>query len=236
MKNRNICDKIFVSGETTKETMIIDGIKKDKIVVSGIPRFGALFKENKYIKTKKSRRINMLFLGSAFRWHGMVKLEKEEKEILLQLEGFAKVNRDIVDIFLKKHPRDNIAKNYQFLKNINIVENNKLNNYEIIQEFDLIICANLISTLIFESLCLNKMCIFLFPNKNDKIANEKKLRESVLIGKNFTDLKNILINIYNNKIDNRLYGNNKNYYISERSEFSDEIISKNIINEVNYLN
>lgn len=225
---RNICDKIFVSGKATKDTMVMDGIIRDKVIISGIPRFSDLFIKNQKLEKKRERKIKVLFLGTAFRWHGKANLEKKELKILSQLEIFAKTNSDIIKVFLKRHPRDNTDKNYAFLKHIKILTNNKSNNYEVIEKFDLIICAQSISTLIFEAQWLNKMVIFLFPNKSEIKANEERLRKNLLIIENFYDLKNVLKDIYKNKIDNRLFGNNKNYFISEKSEFAKKIISKEI--------
>lgn len=227
---QNICDKIFVSGEATQKTLLADGVKKRKIIVSGIPRFEKLFDNYSTLLIQNNSKFKILFLTGGFKWHGQNKLEQEEQNVLLDLNDFAKENSDILSISLKTHPRTYTTENYSDLKYLQIIPKENEDLYRLIKQYDLIICGQQISTLIFESFWLDKKCVYISPSKIYKMAVEKKFINDVKIVNRIVDLKLIIKNLQNDVIDTKLLSQNRNFYISSNSKTSKILIAKEIYN------
>jgi len=223
----NVCDYIFVSGELTKETKIIDGVERNKIIVSGNPRFSTLFvpQEQKI----ESRKIQFLFLTGAFSWHGQNDLENNERSILKEINMLAGRYKETINFNIKVHPRTYDMSFYNELNHINHIYNNKNEDtYSIIKQHHILISAQLPSTLLFESFWLGKMCIF-YENKNKYImGNVNKFRENVFTVKSIEELEKIIKGIIKNDYDDKLYCKDKEYFISSGSIDSVNIISKKI--------
>lgn len=92
--------KIFVSGCYTKNKFIKEGVKKEKIVNLGIPRFQY---EDKEIKGKNLGLKNVLYLGGAWAWHGYHDMQIVETQLFLDLSK--KCREEAINFFVKEHPR-----------------------------------------------------------------------------------------------------------------------------------
>jgi hypothetical protein len=223
----NVCDYIFVSGELTKETKIIDGVERNKIIVSGNPRFSPLFVSQK--QEIESRKIQFLFLTGAFSWHGQNDLENNERSILKEINMLAGRHKETININIKVHPRTYDISFYNELNNINHIYNNRSEDtYSIIKQNHIIISAQLPSTLLFESFWLGKMCIF-YENKNKYIMGDvNKFRQNVFTVKSIEELEKIIKSIIKNDYDDKLYCLDKEYFISSCSVAAENIIAKKI--------
>lgn len=183
----NICDKIFVSGEATKDTIVADGGKEELLEVSGLPRFEYLRKNNELDLNQES--INILFLGKALSWHGKNNLENQIKRILDELETISNEN-DKFKVYFRKHPRESLKYQYQ---NITIVEPSSESISTSLSRADIIIDTSFPSTVLFEALHLGSKILYVKSNIDyAKMAGYKKFIEIV----NFSKLHNIENNIF----------------------------------------
>ena len=151
---QNICKKIFVSGTVSKNTLIKDGVKKDKIIISGLPRFKKYF--NKSMNgTVKNAFPKILVLTGAHEWNGYHKWQEDQNEFLFKLDC---LNIKNVIINIKPHPRDNFEFNQ--LSKLNILDK-EVNIDRAIQEHDIVICATSLSTALMQAGLLNKKTLFI---------------------------------------------------------------------------
>jgi len=100
--------KIIVSGERVKNEFTRLGMDKDRIVVTGSPRYdyiGQHLKQKKEIKSKDSSSKKLIIVAMS-RWH-----EGDEKWIS-QLIHFC--NDNSLDILIKIHPMYKFSTNYDF--------------------------------------------------------------------------------------------------------------------------
>ena len=220
---RNLCDVIFVSGEASKNTLIIDGVNREKIFVTGIPRFSELFNYS-YNNVNIRRKINILFISGGFSWHGDQKLVKKQIAIIEKLNVFAANNINL-EIGVKIHPRDyDLSDISHDFTNLRFYGRESIDNYKLILNYDIVACAFIPSTLIFEASWLSKMALVITDGGITK-ENQKYIKDIP-----FVSIDKFFELIYD--IDaqgKKMCLNNIANYISEKSKYSDELIVKKII-------
>lgn len=177
---KNICEKIFVSGEATKEVLINDGIDSEKLVPSGIPRFRYIFQNKNNIENEKGNK-EVLFITSSFKWHSTNEiLEKQQIEIVKKLESVCKKNN--LQLTVRIHPRLFLkpACTYAKIQQAEVPLQTAIINHKYI------ISANSVSTVLLESLWYNKKVVFIDENRMPK-KDIKYLKDSLI----WTNLQNI---------------------------------------------
>lgn len=152
---KNICEKVFVSGEATKEVLVKDGINSEKILPLGIPRFRYIF-QHKSNNGKKE----VLFISSAFKWHSTNDLlEKQQIEIVKKLESVCKKND--LQLTVRLHPRLFLKPECTYAE----IQQPDTQLQEAINNHEYIISAHAVSTVLLESLWFRKKVIFIDENE-----------------------------------------------------------------------
>ena len=209
---QNICDKIFVSGEISKKTLIKDGVNEDKILISGLPRFKKYF--DKSFKLNNQNDDNkVLILTGAHKWNGYNSWQKDQEDFLLHLDSL--YIKDY-NINIKPHPRDNF--NFGKLEKLNILSK-EIDIDTAIANHDIIVCATSLSTALIQAGLLGKKTLFI------KTRNLSYLMESYdFYISNFPSVSK------NTFDENSFSKANKNdsdildKFISKKSLYSSEII------------
>ena len=213
---QNICDKIFVSGQVSKQTLIKDGVNENKIIISGLPRFKKYFDQS-FAKRQKNSNNSLLVLTGAHKWTGYNEWQIDQDNFLKKLNS---LNLNHLSINIKPHPRDNF--NFKQLKNLNIL-NEKMDIDKVIDNHDIVICATSLSTGLIQAGLLNKKTLFVKTRELDHIMDNFNFYISNFptIDKNEIDA-NFFLKAEKNK------HNILNQYISEKSLYSPEIILNEI--------
>lgn len=213
---QNICDKIFVSGKVSKQTLIKDGVDENKIIISGLPRFKKYFDQS-FRKIGKDSNNNLLVLTGAHKWNGYNEWQIDQDNFLKKLNG---LDLNHLSINIKPHPRDNF--NFKQLKNLNIL-NEEMDIDKVIYNHDIVICATSLSTALIQAGLLNKKTLFVKTRDLDYIMDSYNFYIS-----NFPmiDRNKIDANFFLKAEKNNL--NILNQYISEKSLYSSEIILNEI--------
>lgn len=157
----NICDKIFVSGEATKLTMMKDGVHSSKVIPTGLPRYETIF-NSIVVGTKKNKddKFTILLLTSAYDWHRDFEHSQLQKKYMKELVHKIHPN-GLFKILFKIHPRDEFA-DYDFLKYYPSVEvHHDTNAFDLVQLSDIVFSFYYPSTLLFESMHLGKKVLIL---------------------------------------------------------------------------
>jgi len=214
---QNICDKIFVSGQVSKETLIKDGVTKQKIVVTGLPRFKKYFLSKKILKNDSECK-NVLILTGAHKWNGYHSWQKDQEKFLKTIN---QISKGAYEINIKPHPRDTF--DFTRLKNLNILSKKSDIDEEIINN-DIIISVTSISTGLIQAGWLSKKILFI------KSRNLSYLMDSF---SNFI-LEFPTVELKDFKIDSLFKARKPNskildMYISKKSLDSPKLI----INEIN---
>lgn len=149
---QNICDKIFVSGQISKNTLEKDGVNKEKIIISGLPRMSKYFDSD--IKKSNSDK-NVLILTGAHKWNGYSNWQKDQEDFLYKINTIC---NESFNISVKPHPRDNF--DFNKLNKLNILSS-KSNIDEEIKKNDIIVCATSISTALIQAGWMNKKILFI---------------------------------------------------------------------------
>lgn len=213
---QNICDKIFVSGQVSKQTLIKDGVNKDKIIISGLPRFKKYFDQS-FKKRKENTNDNLLVLTGAHEWNGYNEWQRDQVNFLKKLNY---LNTSNLSINVKPHPRDNF--NFNQLENLNIL-NEEIDINKVINSHDIVVCATSLSTGLIQAGLLNKKTLFI------------KTRDLSYLMDNYNFYISNFPTVDINEIDTNFFlkaeKNNQNFlnkYISEKSLYSSEIILNEI--------
>jgi hypothetical protein len=173
---KNICEKIFVSGEATKEVLIKDGIDSAKLIASGIPRFRYIFQKIINVENKE-----VLFISSAFKWHSTNDiLERKQIEIVKKLELVCKDND--LQLTVRIHPRLFLKPECTYAE----VQNSDIPLKQALNEHKYIVSAHTVSTVLLESLWLKKKVIFIDESEMSD-WDIKYLKESLI----WTRIQNI---------------------------------------------
>ena len=149
---QNICEKIFVSGEVSKQTLLKDGVDNNKIIVSGLPRFKKYFKLQD--KVQKSTNKNVLIITGAHKWNGYNDWQDDQNMFLKVIN---ELKNHSYKINVKPHPRDTF--NFNILNNLNIL-NSSTDINKLINKHDIIVCATSISTVLIQAGLMSKKTLF----------------------------------------------------------------------------
>jgi len=149
---QNICDKIFVSGEVSKQTLLKDGVDNNKIIVSGLPRFKKYFESQG--KVRKSENKNILIITGAHKWNGYNDWQSDQNMFLKVIN---ELKNHSYNINVKPHPRDTF--NFNTLHNLNIL-NSSTDINKLITKHDIIVCATSISTVLIQAGLMSKKTLF----------------------------------------------------------------------------
>jgi len=221
----NICDIIFVSGMTTRNVLVADGVQEKKIEISGIPRFSYIM-NNQYERTNTNK---VLILLGANEWHGYNKR-------LVQFERFVinEINKLIIEhaisynILFRPHPRGGI--NFPRSLNNYIEDTNIIDINESILESDIIVSIGYPSTSLFEGVLLQKNVYLI---KNEKInykVNQQDILDKTI---NVIEFNDFIYKIKNNSIqqnNSKGYSNcNIHHFISDKTSSSSRNISDKIL-------
>lgn len=215
---KEICEKIFTSGEATKEVLMQDGVSSDKIIVSGIPRFKYIFDKISKQKNDSAEKKDVLFLTSAFKWHDSKKgdnREKKQLKIIDRLEKVCKSNG--LHLTVRLHPRLYLKPECCYAH----IEHQDVPLEESIDDHKYIVSAHAVSTVLLESLWFKKKVIFIAKD-NKKGWDIGYLGESLI----WTDLQG-LSKALNQDND---YSNN-DYYISKNTKHSVKLILDEIFED-----
>ncbi len=150
---QNICEKIFVSGEISKQTLIKNGVYNNKIVVSGLPRFKKYF--TSLDKVEKTGDNKILIITGAHKWNGYNDWQNDQNAFI---KAINKLKNHSYEINIKPHPRDNF--DYNTLHNLNIFDSNA-DIDELISKHDIIVCATSISTVLIQAGLMTKKTLFI---------------------------------------------------------------------------
>ena len=210
---QNICDKIFVSGEISKNTLLADGVFEEKIEVSGLPRFKMYFNH----KEKNQQNGAILILTGAHQWNGYKDWQKDQDNFLKEISNY---NFPDYKINIKPHPRDTF--DFSTLENINIVSKDMDINKAILEN-DIVICATSLSTAIIQAGLLGKKTLFIETRDLSYIMDSFNYYIDKFPTEN-------IISFNDNSILKAKKNNSSflNMYISKKSLYSSEII----INEI----
>jgi hypothetical protein len=151
---QNICDKIFVSGLISKNTLIKDGVSENKIIVTGLPRFAKYFK-NTSIVNENNITQKVLILTGAHKWNGYFEWQKDQEKFLKKIN---QLPQSQYEINVKPHPRDTF--DFSTVKNLNILPKNSKIDEEIINN-DIIISVTSVSTGLIQAGWLSKKVLFI---------------------------------------------------------------------------
>ena len=222
---QNICDIIFVSGMATKNVLVSDGVFKQKLKITGIPRFSYLFEHNQMAVTQKKK---LLILMGANEWHGYKKdLASFEKYVINKIGSLAVNNTIPYRVAIRPHPRGNKG----IPNKLNMVEENtssiSVNNS--IRGSDIVVSIGYPSTSLFESILLGKD-VYLINNKDiDYKVYDKDIYEKTIF---VLSLEDFITNLQNDSISQNIgtdiYNNNIGHFIFDQTPNS----SKNIADQI----
>ena len=210
---QNICDKVFVSGEISKNTLLLDGVIDEKIQVTGLPRFKMYFENER----ENNQNKNVLILTGAHQWNGYKNWQKDQDSFLNKISN---LNFNNYEINIKPHPRDTF--DFSTLKKINILPKD-MNIDKAIMENDIVMCATSLSTAMIQAGLLGKKTLFVKSQNLSYIMDSFNYYINKFPSENISTLNN-----------NSLLKAKKNdmsfldMYISKKSLYSSQII----INEI----
>jgi hypothetical protein len=226
-------EKVFVCGDVVKEALISGGVKSDKIVVSGIPRFASLYSNNRADECN-TNKFRILYLCGAYGWHRDYDgehIEKHAMETVLDVVN----GRDDVHVTFKIHPRADL-KCYEWLKPNNRVSlENSCNLVEMYPSHDLVV--SLRSTCMFESVVAGTPALALMTSMDRDIDKDYFKEIEKCIEPVCVDEFEVKFNSYlDDKSQlNDLRAKEKRAvarYISPRSVFSADSIAREIIRSI----
>lgn len=211
---KNICERIFVSGEATKEVLVKDGIDSEKLVPSGIPRFRYIFQQKNDAGNGGGNK-DVLFITSSFKWHSTNDvLEKQQIEIVEKLESVCKENT--LQLTVRIHPRLFLKPECTYAE----VQQPDAPLQKAISDHKYIISAHAVSTVLLESLWFNKKVIFI--DENEMPAWDIKYLKDSLI---WTKLQNIDKALTEGENDYQ----NSHYFITKKTPNSVNTILSEIL-------
>jgi hypothetical protein len=151
------CDNIFVMGEYVKRVLAKRGIKANKVVSSGIPRFKVLFKKHKdgYKGFSCSRgKSSIIYISGAYLWHGDVKGHKEQQERLQLINKSISKMSQRYELVIKLHPRER-REFYKWTDGFPRIKLVRGDLYEWIGNSGLVLSTH--STVLLEAVLLNRV-------------------------------------------------------------------------------
>ena len=214
---QNICDKIFVSGEISKKTLINDGVCNKKIIITGLPRFKKYFIKDKKVN-RKSNLQNVLILTGAHKWNGYNQWQEDQETFLRKMN---QLSLEKYKINIKPHPRDTF--DFNTLNNLNILSKKSDIDKEIMNN-DIVLCATSISTGIIQAGLLSKKILFIRTRDLSYIMKSFTYFISKFSTVNFEDFN--INSLLKAEIPNR---DILNEYISKNSLDSEKTIVHEII-------
>lgn len=152
-----VCEKVFSSGEVTKESQMIDGVEGNRIIVSGIPRFNYLFRPDSVKVNDLSGKLKILYLTCAFRYHGHPKFERYSAIFFDNLKKIASQFKDSIEIEVRKHPRDDQKYSESVFQ---IIDPKSESLFESVSRNDVVLSATSPSTVLFETKWMGKNVCF----------------------------------------------------------------------------
>lgn len=97
-----LIDCFYVADEVLKNTLVANGIEAEKIKIKNFPRGKYLL--NKFA-SKDNIRERLLFISSAWTWHGRASVERWQKKVIEDLIELKERKLLDADLFIRNHPR-----------------------------------------------------------------------------------------------------------------------------------
>ena len=97
-----LIDIFYVADETIKNTLVANGIEEEKIKIKFFPRIK--FMLNKF-GSKENISKRLLFVSSAWTWHGYPGVERWQKKVIEDLIELKERKLLNADLFIRNHPR-----------------------------------------------------------------------------------------------------------------------------------
>ncbi|MCF2141417.1 MAG: UDP-N-acetylglucosamine 2-epimerase [Candidatus Lokiarchaeota archaeon] len=222
-------DYVFVINDYTKKLLIKQGVKKEKIYISGSTAYDDALSINlpkrEEIKKKigiNNNNITILFISQPFYVKDIRIMKKEKqiqyiKDIIVFFNNFYQTQNKEVNIILKLHPVE-LKKDYIELtdscKNILILSD--FNNLELIKISDL--CVGFSSTLLQSVIIMKKpiLCLNMIPELKFIIETQSKISGITQDIKSWNELSKTLKILEENGYQQLDNVNMKNFVLDQK--------------------
>ncbi len=157
------CDRIFVMGQRVKQILTETGVEKQRIVVTGVPRFANLFERTTPPPARGDFRI--FYATGAYLWHGKARMHHQQQQQLQMLTELVAYLGPRYKLVLKVHPREQ-QHDYDWLLGRKQVEihSQQSNIYTLIENSHLTLSIG--STILFEAVVMKRSSVaLLFPDR-----------------------------------------------------------------------
>lgn len=185
-KNRlNICDRIYVSGDVTKESMIYDGVDSEKIIVTGLPRFNVV---EKHIDENLDSSKVFLFITGAHRWNGFTKWGRFQEDTIDVIKNIFQPASGY-EIWIKQHPRDDYAIESDSIK---VINDKSIKVEDVLNQVDYIFASVSPSTILFQAINMGKKVFFVEYENLSPIMPMYETMKKYIPTINISELKNYI--------------------------------------------
>lgn len=146
----SLCERVFVSGQATRDTLVRQGVEPKRVLITGIPRYAHV--QAWRTKADFSKIPRVLFLAGAHQWHGGRRSEDlAARNAMIELaSGLAEV--EDVTICYRPHPRSLLGDEAQTARNMGatLVEDGQFDDE--VGRADFIVTCQYPSSVQFEAL------------------------------------------------------------------------------------